>query len=115
MSSIPLSPHRALGDLVFTSGQVGLEADGTVGTGFARQAELAMDALKACLEEAGAALETVLKVTVFLVDDGDFEQMNEIYRRYFAEPFPARTTIVTRLAVPDFVFEIEAVAARVGC
>jgi 2-iminobutanoate/2-iminopropanoate deaminase len=73
-----------------------------------------MDALKSCLEEAGATLETVLKVTVFLVDEGDFEQMNKIYGRYFAAPFPARTTIVTKLAVADFLFEIEAVAGRAG-
>ncbi len=112
MASIPLSQHRSHGDLIFTAGQLGLEPDGTIAPDFGRQMTLAMDSLKARLEAAGSSLAHVLKITVFIVDREDFAEMNEIYSRYFAEPFPARTTLVTELALPGLLFEIEAVAER---
>jgi 2-iminobutanoate/2-iminopropanoate deaminase len=110
-ASIPISQYRTHGDLIFTAGQIGIEADGTIAPDFGRQMELAMEALQVRLESAGGSLATVLKVTVFIVDRANFEQMNEIYARYFLEPFPVRTTIVTELALSDLLFEVEAVAA----
>lgn len=114
VASIPLSQHRNHGDLIFTAGQIGLEPDGSVADGFGRQMQLAMESLTARLEEAGGSLASVLKVTIFLVDRGDFAEMNEIYARYFDDPFPARSTIITELALPGLLFEIEVVAERAG-
>lgn len=112
MVSAPLSQHRSHGDLVFTSGQLGFEPDGTVSPDFGRQTELAMESLKSRLESAGSSLECVLKATVFITRRGDFAAMNEIYGRFFAEPWPARSTIVTELVLPELLFEIEVVAHR---
>jgi 2-iminobutanoate/2-iminopropanoate deaminase len=113
MSPRPVSPTRTYGDLVFTAGQIGFESDGSVPSAFGRQAELAIGALKNELELAGASLESVLKVTNFIVRVEDVAEMNEIYRRYFSEPWPTRSTIVTGLVSPEYLFEIEAVAHRV--
>ncbi|MFN8215295.1 MAG: RidA family protein [Solirubrobacterales bacterium] len=112
MAPIPLSQHRSHADLIFTAGQLGLEPDGTVAPDFGRQMTLAMDSLKARVEAAGATMATVLKVNLFIVDRGDFAEMNEIYSRYFSEPFPARTTLITELALPGLLFEVEAIAHR---
>ncbi len=113
MSSLPISQTRSAGELVFTSGQIGFDADGTVPAEFGRQVELAIESLRTQLEAAGASLASVLKVTNFVVDRADVPEMNEIYARYFEAPFPARSTIVTDLVAEEFLFEIEAVAHRV--
>lgn len=112
MAIPPISQTRTVGELVFTSGQIGFDADGTVPADFARQAELAIESLRLQLEEAGASLATVVKVTNFVVRREDIATMNEIYSRYFEEPYPARSTILTDLVAPEFLFEIEAVAVR---
>jgi 2-iminobutanoate/2-iminopropanoate deaminase len=109
---VPISQHRSWGDLVFSAGQIGAEADGSIPAGFERQAELAFDSLEATLADAGSSLAGVLKATVFIADRADFAAMNEIYAARFAAPFPARTTIVTALVLPELRFEIEVVAAR---
>jgi 2-iminobutanoate/2-iminopropanoate deaminase len=112
LPAVPLSPARAFESLVFTSGQIGREADGSVPSDFARQAELAIDALVEALEGLGASLATVVKTTVYITDAADFAAMNEIYAQRFAEPWPARTTLVSALAHPSLTFEIEAIARR---
>ena len=48
-------------------------------------------------EAAGGSLANAIKVNVFLRDNADFDRMNEIYKRYFAEPRPARTTVQSNL------------------
>lgn len=114
MREIPLSPARAHGDLIFFSGQVGIEADGTIPAQFHRQAELAMEALLAALANAGSGPGDLLKTTVYLVRTEDFAAMNEVYARLLSEPWPARTTLVVELAVPGLLFEIDAVARAAG-
>jgi 2-iminobutanoate/2-iminopropanoate deaminase len=112
MATLPISQTRICGDLVFTSGQIGFDTDGSVPAEFGRQVELAIESLRTQLEEAGATLASVAKVTNFVVRRDDVAEMNEIYARYFEAPFPARSTIVTDLVAPEFLFEIEAVAVR---
>ncbi|HEX7297643.1 MAG TPA: RidA family protein [Solirubrobacteraceae bacterium] len=108
----PLTQYRTHGDLVFTSGQIGLLPDGAIPEDFGRQAHLAIQALKRQLEAAGASLETTIKTTVFVTRHDDFAAMNQIYTEYFHDPWPARSTVVTGLALPGLLFEIEAVAHR---
>ena len=110
---IPLSPYRTYGELVFTSGQIGAAPDGSIPDDFEGQTRHAMDALRTQLEAAGASLATVFKTTVFITDAADFAEMNRLYVEYFSDPFPARSTIITGLALPELRFEIEAVAHRV--
>jgi len=108
---LPLSPHRSAGDLIFVSGQIGIEDDGAVPTDFRRQAELGTLALQAVLAEAGASLADVVKTTVFVTDQAHVATMNEVYAEHFSLPWPTRSTLVTGLALPGLLFEIEAVAA----
>ena len=64
------------------------------------------------LAAAGSSFDKVVKVNVYLRDIGDFAAMNEVYARYFAAPFPARTTIQAGKLPRNFGVEIECVAAQ---
>jgi enamine deaminase RidA (YjgF/YER057c/UK114 family) len=110
--TLPLSPYVVDADRVFVSGQVGIEADGSIPDDLGRQVELALDALERQLLAAGTTLAGVLKTTVVLVRGEDFAAMNELYAARFAEPPPARTTIVAGLVMPGLLFEIDAIARR---
>ena len=100
------------GDLVFTSGQIGMNpATGQMAEGgFAGQAEQVLRNLAAVLEAAGSDMSQVLKTTVFLADMDDFNAMNEIYRRHFKENPPARSTVQVARLPRNARIEIEAIA-----
>jgi reactive intermediate/imine deaminase len=101
------------GSLVFTAGQIPLTTDGELlaDTDVATQTVQALDNLLAVLDAEGAGPEDVLKVTVFLADIDDFEQMNQTYAEYFdAEP-PARSAIEAGALPKGVAVEIEAVAS----
>jgi 2-iminobutanoate/2-iminopropanoate deaminase len=108
----PYSPVVVSGDHVFTAGQVGFDGEGTlVPGGIAEQTRQALENVRACVEAAGSSLANVVKVTAFLADLGDFEGYNAVYREYFDEPYPARTSVQAVLPAGILV-EIEAVARR---
>ena len=108
----PYSPVVVDGDLVYTAGQVGFDAEGTlVEGGMEAQVRRALENLTACLRAAGCELDDVLKVNAYLADLGDFEAYNDVYREFFREPFPARTTVGAALP-GGILVEIEAVARR---
>jgi reactive intermediate/imine deaminase len=99
------------GDLVFVSGQVPFDAEGKlVSDDFGEQAHQTFKNLAKCLEAAGCGFGDVLKVTAFLTDLGEFATFNEVYRQYFSEPYPARSTIGVNLL--GFKIEVEAVARK---
>ena len=111
----PYSPAIASGDLLFCSGQLGMDpATGDLRDGVAAQTEQALVNLRALLAAAGFGVEHVVKCTIFLTNLADFATVNEIYGRTFSEPYPARSTVqVTGLPKGGLV-EIEAIAQRVG-
>jgi 2-iminobutanoate/2-iminopropanoate deaminase len=110
--SAPYSPVFASGDLVYTAGQIGADASGAiVDGGIEAQCRKALDNLRACLAAAGCELTDVIKVNGYLADLGDFAVYNEMYREYFTEPYPARTTVGAALA-PGLLVEVEAVARK---
>ena len=101
------------GDLVFVSGTVGWDADGNVaGDGsVTAQTRQAFENIKSVLEAAGGSIENVVKVTVFLTDPDDYEEMNAVRAAYFPEHPPASSAfVVKRLIPPDLSVEIEAIA-----
>ena len=106
----PYSPVVVDGDLVLTAGQVAFDEQGTlVEGGIEPQVRRALENLSACLTAAGCGLGGVLKVNVFLADLGDFEAFNAVYREFFREPYPARTTVGASLP-GGILVEIEAIA-----
>jgi len=115
LSTSPLSAATVTGGLVHTSGQVGRHHEsGEVPEEFEAQMRLALANLDLVLETAGAARQSVLKTVVFLVRREDFAVMNRLYAEHFAQPWPARSTIICQLAHESLRFEIEAVAELVS-
>lgn len=109
----PYSPALAVGNLVFVSGQIALDAGGALtGTTAAEQARTALVNLRATLAAAGLDLADVAKTTIFLSDMGDFAVVNEVYGEFFAEPYPARSTVEVARLPKDALVEIEALAVR---
>lgn len=103
----------ATGDLVFTAGQVPLTPDGDmVEGGVAEQTERALENVSAVLEEGGSSLEDAVKVTVFLDDIEDFEEMNAAYEGFFGDEPPARSAVEVAEVPLGAAVEIEAVGAR---
>src|SRR5271157_4606687 len=100
------------GGLVYSSGQVALDpATGQiVAGGIAEQTARVLENLKAVLEASGAALDSVVKTTVFLKDMGEFAAMNEVYGRYFTAEQPARSTVEVARLPRDARVEIEVIA-----
>ena len=85
----------ASGTVAYISGQGPVDPQsGQLQLGsFAQQAKLTFDNITTLLEAAGTSWEHVVKVGVFLADLKDFGEMNDIYKAYLTEPYPARTTV----------------------
>ena len=99
-------------NLVFTSGQLGLDpASGELQEGVAAQAKQAMDNLGAVLQAAGASYGTIVKTMIFLADIADFAVVNEIYAGYFEQDPPARSCVQVAALPKGAQVEIECVAA----
>jgi 2-iminobutanoate/2-iminopropanoate deaminase len=110
----PYSQGIAAGEFVFCAGQVGLDptSGDLVEGGIEREAERALDNLRAVLEAAAMTMADVVKTTVFLADFGDFAALNGVYARYFPDPPPARSTFQVAALPKGARVEIEAIAHR---
>ena len=111
----PYSQAIATDDLVFCSGQVGLDPSTgeLVAGGVEAEAERVSRNLEAVLDAAGCTLADVVKTTIFLADVNDFATVNEIYARFMPDPPPARSTIGVGALPKGARVEIEAIARRV--
>ncbi len=107
----PYSQAVRSGALVFLSGQIPLDpATGALVDGdLAAHARRAFDNLRAVCEAAGGSLDDVVRVGLYLTDLGRFAEVNAVMGEYFAEPFPARSTIGVTALPKDAVFEVDAV------
>ena len=109
----PYSQAIRSGDLVFCSGQIGLDpATGELVDGIEGQAERALRNLQSVLDAAGLSFDDVVKTTVFLADVNDFATVNGIYARFIADPPPARSTIGVGALPKGALVEVEAIARR---
>ncbi|MBQ3685285.1 MAG: RidA family protein [Candidatus Methanomethylophilaceae archaeon] len=96
--------------LVYVSGQIPVDpATGSVPEGMTAQAEQALKNLSAVLEAAGSGTGRALKVTVFISDMSQFAAVNEVYARFFAEPYPARTCVESPHLPKGVMIEIDAI------
>jgi len=110
----PYSQAIAAGEPLFTAGQIPLGKEGSriVGETVAEQTEQVLRNLKAVLAAGGSDISMVVKTTVFLVDMARFGEMNEVYRRHFPDPPPARSCVEVGALPKGALVEIEAIAIR---
>ena len=108
----PYSPALKVCEQVYISGQLPIDpaTNKTVDGDIKVQTRRALDNMKLVLEEAGLDMKYVVKTTVFLTDINDFADMNEVYKEYFEEPYPARSACEVNHLVGDAKVEIEAIA-----
>lgn len=101
-----------VGDLMFVSGQVSIDAHGElVGPGdITLQTRQALTNLQTVLRQADLDLHDVVKTTVMLTDWRHYAAYNEVYQTFFAVPYPARSTLCGGLARKGALIEIEAIA-----
>jgi 2-iminobutanoate/2-iminopropanoate deaminase len=101
------------GRTVYVSGQVSMDAEGNVvGEGdITAQTEAVLEHVKTVVEEAGGGMEDIVKLMVFITDMRLYDEIHEVRRRYFEEPFPASSMVeVSALIDPRLLIEIEAIA-----
>ena len=100
------------GDLVFTAGQLPMTPDGELrdDESVAAQTRQCLENVLAVLDAEGLDATDVLKVTIFLDDVDDFEEMNEAYAEYFDEKPPARSAVEVGAVPKGAAVEIEAIA-----
>jgi 2-iminobutanoate/2-iminopropanoate deaminase len=110
----PYSQAIAVGELVFTAGQIALDpATMEIVPGdVSAQTDRVLRNLTAILDAAGSGLQRVVKTTVFLRSMNDFAAMNEVYGRHFGSHKPARSTVEVARLPKDVLVEIDAIAVR---
>lgn len=95
--------------MIYTSGSVGMAADGTIPESVEEQTEIAIANLITVLKTAGSSIDSVAKALVFVSDAALIPRVNAVYSKYF-KTRPARSCVVAALALPAFKVEIELVA-----
>lgn len=97
MGVVPFSRYRRSGNLIFTAGQIHLNAEmKLVGVTIEEKTHQVMRNLQKILEEAGTNFENVVKVTIYVTDMSHYAKINEVYVSYFGEMFPAREVVCVR-------------------
>ena len=110
----PYSQAQIVNGLVYTSGQIGIDpAVGALVEGLDAQANQVFKNLSQLLKAAGSDMSKVIKTTVFIKDMNDFGMVNEIYAKYFTEPFPARSCVEVARLPKDALVECEVIAELV--
>jgi 2-iminobutanoate/2-iminopropanoate deaminase len=108
----PYSVAIRTGNLIFTSGQLGLDPQtgNLVPGGIEAETRQALTNIQHVLADSGSGMQGVVKTTVFLKDMADFPKMNAVYAEFFPEPPPARSTVQVAALPKGGSIEIEAVA-----
>lgn len=109
----PYSQAIEVNGMVYTSGIIPVDpTTGEIPEGAAAQADRVFKSMTALLESAGTSMKNVVKTTVFIKNMDDFAAINEVYAKYFPEPFPARSCIEVARIPKDVLLEAEAIATK---
>jgi len=107
----PYSQAVKVGDMIYTSGQIPMTADGVLVKGDIHdQTRQILNNLQAVLEAAGSSLSQIVKTTIYLTDMDDFIAVNTVYGEYFSGAYPARSTVAVKTLPKNVDIEIDAIA-----
>ncbi len=108
----PYSQAVKCGNVIYTSGAIPIDPNSgnVVAGGAAQQAEQAIKNLAEVLKGAGAGLGNVVKTTVFIKDMNDFAAINDVYKSFFTDNYPARSCVEVARLPKDVLVEIECIA-----
>ena len=109
----PYSQAVEVNGMVYTSGVIPVDPEsGVIPEGIEAQATQAFTNLVNLIEASGAAVNQVIKTTVFIKNMNDFGKINEIYAGFFKEPYPARSCVEVARLPKDVLLEVEAIVAK---
>ncbi len=108
----PYSQAIVANGVIYTSGQIGLNPQGTLVGGIEAQTRQVLNNLSEVLKVGGSSLKNVVKTTIFLSDMEDFALVNEIYAEFFGTHKPARSTVAVKTLPKDALVEIECIALK---
>jgi len=113
----PLGPYSQgvkIGNLLFISGQAPI--DPKIGKVSADDIEMqtrqTLQNIKGIVDASGFSMQDIVRVTIFLRNADDFKRMNEVYKTFFAENPPTRTTVEAKLVAPNMLIAIDAIACH---
>jgi|GEM_PF-311606 len=110
--NLPFHPGVRAGDFIFVSGQVAKDEKGNMCVGnIEEETRWTIESVRRVLQAAGADLEDVVKVTVYLEDPRNFGRYNRVFAEYFPEAMLARTTVEARAAI-ECKIEMDAIAYK---
>ncbi|HWI94180.1 MAG TPA: RidA family protein [Flavisolibacter sp.] len=113
-SSLPFSPAVEAGGFVFVSGQASVDKNGKIiNESFEHECRRSFENVRSILSAAGLNFSDVVQVRNYVASQEDLKRFNEIYKEYFNEPYPARTTLIGCLG-NLLKFEVDVVAFRKG-
>jgi 2-iminobutanoate/2-iminopropanoate deaminase len=110
----PYSQGTLAGDFLFVSGQgaVDPKVGQLVPGDIEAQTRQVLTNIRNIVEAAGLTMRDVVKVSIFLSKMDDFKRMNEVYKTFFTENPPARTTVEAKLPLPNMLIEVDVIAHR---
>ena len=110
-----LSPGIRVGDMLYVSGHVGVDADGNMAEGAEAQSRQVMANIRGVIEAAGGRMEDVCKITCFLTNMDDYAAYSKVRLETWPENPPASSTVgVSTLVRPELVVEVEAIVKLPG-
>ena len=110
----PYSQAVIAGGMLYTSGMIPIdpETNTLVQGDVCVQARQAIGNLKNLVEASGSSMDKVIKTVVFIQNMEDFGKINEIYAKYFPEPYPARSCVEVARLPKDVALEVEAIVEK---
>ena len=109
----PYAQAIEVNGMVYTSGVIPVDpATGNIPEGSVAQADQAFKNMSNLLEAAGTSMANVVKTTVFIKEMNDFAAINEVYAKYFPEPYPSRSCVEVARLPKDVMLEIEVIATK---
>lgn len=110
--AVPLSAAIEIGDLVYLSGQVALRDGAIAGDTVEEQTGIIFDAVERLLGQLALDLSNIVKTTVWLTHQQLFPAFNAAYKARLEPPYPVRSTVISGLALPGALIEIEVLASK---
>jgi reactive intermediate/imine deaminase len=111
-TTLPFSGAVQVGNTLYLSGAIGLDADGQVPSTAEEEARNVLNRVRGRLESAGMSMDDLVSVQVFCSDVGNYDAFNRVYRTFFTGEFPARAFLGSGTLLFGARFEVQGIAVK---